>query len=126
MEARLARILIIDDNDSFREMLTEMLRRAGHDVLEAVNGKIGVEQYNKNPFELVITDIYMPKMGGREVIIKLRQNHPDVKIIAISGGGDDGSLKYLKGTQELGADEYLIKPFTMKALLETTAKLING
>ena len=121
----MARILIIDDNDSFREMLAEMLVRAGHEVSEAVNGKIGMELYYKNPSELVITDIYMPRMGGREVIIKLRQNHPDVKIIAISGGGDGGSLKYLQNTQNLGADEYLLKPFTMKELLEATANLIK-
>ena len=119
MEVNLAEVLIIDDNDSFRKMLAEMLKRAGHIVSEASNGKIGVEIYNKKPSGLVITDIYMPEKDGQEVIMELRQTYPDVKIIAISGGGDNGSIQFLKGTQKLGADRYLRKPFTMKELLET-------
>ncbi len=122
----MASILIIDDNDSFRKMLTEMLKRAGHNVSEADNGIIGVELYINDPTKLVITDIYMPEMNGQEVIIKLRKTYPEVKIIAISGGGNSGSLKYLSGTRNLGADKYLSKPFTMKELLETVNRVLQS
>ena len=121
----MSKILIIDDNDSFRKMLTEMLRRAGHEILEAENGIIGIDLFNKYPVELVITDMYMPKISGQDVIIELRNNYPKVKIIAISGGGDSGSLKYLKNTQNFGADKYLSKPFTMKELLETVSAVMQ-
>ncbi|MCK5672225.1 MAG: response regulator [Spirochaetales bacterium] len=119
------KILLIDDNDSFRKMLAEMLIRAGHEILEAENGIIGIDLFNKNPGELVITDMYMPKKNGQEVIIELRKNYPNVKIIAISGGGDRGSMEFLKDTRNLGADKYLSKPFTMKKLLETVGTLLQ-
>lgn len=120
------KILIIDDNDSFRKMLADMLKRAGYEISEAVNGDMGIESYIKNPTDLVITDIFMPKKSGQEVIMELKQKYPHLKIIAISGGGDNGSLEFLKDTQNMGADNYLSKPFKMKELFETVNKVIHG
>ena len=120
----MVRVLIIDDNDSFRKMLAEMLMRAGYEISEAVNGKIGVELYYKDPTELVITDIYMPEKDGREVIIELRQSYPDVKIIAISGGGKNSNTDYLSIAKNLGAQQIFSKPLEHKKFLDSVKTIL--
>ncbi len=64
----MARILVIDDQDRFREMLCEMLKKAGYETVAASDGKEGVELYRKQPTDLVITDIIMPRQEGMETI----------------------------------------------------------
>ena len=124
----MARILIIEDDHGFRKMLREMLEIAGYTVEEAPDGKIGMELYQKeeNPADLIITDIFMPVKEGIEIIMELRHDDPDVKIIAISGGGKSGKLSYLKIAKDLGAQRCLVKPFTRKELLEAAKELLGA
>ena len=70
-----------------RSMLRRMLHRAGPQVSEAGNGAEGIDSYERDPPDLVITDILMPKKEGIETIIALHRADPDLPIIAISGGG---------------------------------------
>ena len=83
----MARILIIDDEDELRILLRQMLEHAGHEVTEAVNGTEGIELYERDTHELIITDIIMPEMEGVETMLALRRTDPELPIIAISGGG---------------------------------------
>ena len=117
-------ILVIDDDDQFREMLKEMLEEEGYNINEAQNGKIGIDLYRKNPADLVITDLFMPEKEGIETITDLRQEFPDAKIIAISGGGTIQPSSYLALAEELGVLKSFEKPFRRNALLETIQELI--
>ena len=83
----MARILIIDDEPNMRSMLRRMLHKAGHQVSEAGDGAEGIDSYERDPPDLVITDILMPKKEGIETIIALHRADPDLPVIAISGGG---------------------------------------
>ncbi len=116
------RILIIDDDDQFREMLYYMLQRAGFDVEEAADGDKGISLQQKHPFDLVITDIIMPNKEGIGTIIELRKDYPNLKIIAISGGGRVVPNEYLDYAKKLGAHLTLSKPFERKELIDA----ING
>ena len=112
-------ILIIDDDDPFRAMLRAMLQRVGYEVTEAVNGQQGLRVFNERPVDLVITDMLMPVMPGSKFISTLRNDHPSVKIIAISGGGKSyypGS--FLHYAKELGAQAVLEKPISRIELLQ--------
>jgi len=82
----MSRILVTDDEDQIRAMLRHALESSGHEVLEANNGEEGVRIYQKQPADLVITDILMPEKEGLESIRELRRLNPAVRIIAISGG----------------------------------------
>ena len=82
----MARILLIDDDDSLRAMLGIYLARAGHTVIQAHDGQEGLELFPATAADLVITDMMMPKKDGLEVLRALRDNQPPVKIIAMSGG----------------------------------------
>ena len=117
------RILLIDDNDSFRKMVCRMLAAAGYDVLEAGNGNIGLSRYRQQRADVVITDIVMPDGEGLETIVKLRRENPHVKIIAMSGAdGQDGA--YLQSALLFGARRTLQKPFTQDELLTAVAEVL--
>ncbi len=112
-------VLVIDDDPLVREVLCEMLRglRRPLDVSSAADGNDGVNLFRKSPRDVVITDIFMPGQEGHEVIGELRRIHPDVRIIAISGGGGVFEAEdALMNAKRIGAHATLSKPFTKDAL----------
>ena len=116
----MARILIIDDEHDIWVALRVTLEKAGHKVLEASNGQEGVKLYVQNPTDLVITDILMPEKDGVEILLELRADYPDVKIIAMSGGGHD----FLPMAKEFGALRTLRKPFRRADLLQAVKEVL--
>lgn len=114
----MARVLVIDDEEFARYTLREALESAGHDVVEAVDGQVGVDLCRAEPFDLVITDIIMPEKEGVAAIIEMISDKPAQKIIAISGGGRDGYGGYLESAMTLGASATLAKPFSDGELLD--------
>ena len=113
----MARILIIDDDDTLRGIIVKSLTHAGHQVSNTNNGRKGVEMYRANPVDLVITDMVMPEQEGMETIKILHREYPELRIIAMSGGLE-GSNLYLDLTRRLGAACTLPKPFTLQQLKE--------
>ena len=111
----MARILIIDDDDTLRGIIVKSLTHAGHSVTQANNGRKGVAMYRADPTDLVITDLVMPEQEGMETIKIIHRDFPFVPIIAMSGGLD-GSPLYLDLTRRLGAMVTLTKPFTLQQL----------
>lgn len=110
------RILLIDDEQMVRKIVRKMLERSSHEVTEAENGRLGLEQLKTGTFDLVITDIIMPEMEGVETLMTIRQQYPDIKVIAMSGGGRTGNIDFLSTAEKLGASAILNKPFTLAAL----------
>jgi CheY-like chemotaxis protein len=121
----MARILVIDDDERVLRVLREALRDAGHDVVTACNGSIGVARFREHPADLVITDIIMPEKEGIETIVDLRHDDPDVPIIAISGGSLQAQGSYLPTAEALGATRTLEKPFRLHELIEVVRSLLE-
>jgi CheY-like chemotaxis protein len=121
----MARILVIDDDVIVLDMLYESLTREGYDVLKASNGEEGLRLYREEPVDLIITDLLMPEKEGIETIIELRQDFPDVKIIAISGGGRIGTKNYLKMAKIFGVQRTFTKPVAREQLLDAIRELIK-
>jgi YesN/AraC family two-component response regulator len=113
----MARILLIDDDDSVRTVLRLMLNQFGHVVIEARNGKEGMDLFMHANADLVITDIIMPEKEGLEVVKEMRRMVPLVKIIAISGGGRVNPTDYLRMATFQGAAKVLAKPISSDALI---------
>ena len=122
----MVRILIIDDEDQPRRMLQQVLTRAGYEVIEARNGNEGLQYFRARPTDLIITDILMPEKEGLETIIDIRREFPEVKIIAISGGGHTGNLNFLEVAKRLGAQHTLQKPFELQEMLGAVSELLQG
>ena len=108
-----ARILIVDDERSMREMLAILLRREGHDVAVAENGRRALEFLNQRPFDLVVSDARMPDLDGLQVLRHARSINPAVIAIMITAYG---SPDLIKGVEELGVNDYVEKPFNTEVL----------
>lgn len=119
------KILVFDDEPSILLMIKKMLERAGYEVEIAQNGKEGMALFEKNKPDLLITDIIMPEKEGLETIFELRRLHPDLKIIAISGGGRIGPDGYLPGAKLLGANAVFTKPLVPRDFLKTISDLLG-
>ena len=113
----MARILIIEDVPDQRQALSELLSGAGHEVSDVPHGKAALQLLRNQPVEIVITDMIMPEMDGVETIVKLRRDHPHVKIVAVSGDGIAGPASYLRVARSLGVHQVLAKPFTASEIL---------
>lgn len=130
-----ASILIIDDEEDVGRSLRRILERAGFTVETTDSGAAGLDAFQLAPPDIVITDIMMPKLHGIEVIRKIRQSRHPTRIIAISGGGNFGRLRYepdslttsayLVAAEEAGADAVLTKPFEKDELLGCVLKLLG-
>jgi CheY-like chemotaxis protein len=116
------RILVIDDEEIVRSSIVLILRQ--YAVLEAANGREGLEVYRAQTPELVLTDLSMPGLGGREVIAQLRQSSPPPKIIAMSGNADCIGDNSVILAHQLGIDRILSKPFGPKELLGAVASVL--
>ncbi len=121
------RILVIDDEESVRSTLREILEEAGYEVADAADGGQGLKllarqrfRYGKDtPVHVVVTDMVMPGKEGSETILELRRRYPKIKVIAISGAGED----YLRMAKVLGVEHILPKPFTPDELVEAVRAL---
>jgi CheY-like chemotaxis protein len=110
----MSRVLLIDDDQAIRDTLRVILDGMGHQVVAVTNG---LEVPADGQFDLMITDIFMPHMDGFETIQKMKQRHPALKIIAMSGGMPRSpTVDYLGMARLLGADKVLAKPFTLDQL----------
>lgn len=112
----MARILIIDDDDSVRTAASATVRTHGHDVTEARDGREGLRRFHESPADLVITDLVMPEQEGIETIMELHKRAPQVPIIALSGSSDADT--YLAMAARLGATRTLTKPCAPEQLIE--------
>ena len=121
----MAKILVLDDEPSILLMIKKMLEKEGHEVDIALNGREGMELFEKNKPDLLITDIIMPEKEGLETILELRKKYPELKIIAISGGGRIRPEGYLPGAKLLGADMTFQKPLIQKEFIEAISRLLN-
>ena len=122
----MANILVIDDMIGVRRAVSSMLKRAGHQVTEADNGRSGLEMLGKQKFDLVVADILMPELDGTEVMFHLAAQSSRPKVIAMSGGGAGVSAEAALRTARLKADAFLEKPFEKADLLGAIERLLPG
>ncbi len=121
------KILLVDDDADLLDALERNFRPHRHTwhLTTALNGAEALSLLQERPFELVITDILMPEREGLEVIMEVRRDHPEIKVIAISGGSRKMSLDVLDVARSFGAHKVLAKPFTADDLFQAIRTLLN-
>jgi CheY-like chemotaxis protein len=122
----MTRILLIDDEEQIRLTIGELLRVTGYDVVVAGDGQEGLDLFQQQTFDLVITDLRMPKKGGVETIRALRSLQPGLKIIATYGGGRISGTDSLVTAQGVGADRLLAKPITLTELRAAVSDVLKA
>jgi CheY-like chemotaxis protein len=118
------RILLIEDDEALRSILRVSLEKMGHAVTEAVNGREAMSIFKKTAPNLVLTDLIMPEIEGLETIRAMRRAQPELKIIAMSGGGRSDARDNLKMAKNFGATAVFAKPFSLKELQKVIAELL--
>lgn len=110
-------VLLVDDEPALRKACRLMLEKAGHSVDVAENGHNALDCLRSATYDVLLTDIIMPDKEGIELIIEVRQSHPNLPIIAMSGGGRVDARNYLGMAEKLGCAAVIEKPFTREELL---------
>ena len=124
LEKRMAIIVIVDDDPTIRMIAGEMLRHEDYAVVEASDGNEALGVVAILPVDLVVLDMLMPNKDGLETIAELKVTHPDVRILAISSGGQMDKEMLLRTALAFGADEALPKPLHADTFAETVARLL--
>lgn len=123
----MARILVIDDQPQIRDNCREALEEAGHTVFVAGDGQEGVQLSQREPVDLVLLDLYVPKLDGLATIQTLRAATPRLPIIAMSGGGAIGQARsFLDVARALGAVRTFEKPIPLDKLLDIVADVLRS
>ena len=120
--AQKSRILICDDEDALRTILSSELAGAGYEVATAADGEEGVTEVKNRKFDLVLLDIKMPKMDGFEVLKYIKKDHPGVKVIMLTGFAD---LKNAIESKKYGAEDFVSKPYDLVDLLTTIERVLS-
>ena len=107
-------ILIVEDDNSLRELFSEALESDGYRTSIASNGAEGIEVFDEINPDLVLLDLLMPKMDGWEALERVRKIS-DCPVIIVTGQGTTEDI--IRGLLESGADDYLVKPFGIKELI---------
>lgn len=120
------RILVADDEEHISNLISDCLKSDGYEVMSVNNGLLAYNVLRDSKYDLLITDIVMPDMDGLELIQKTKNLHPEIKIIAISAGGDlmEADL-YLNPAKTFGADHRLNKPFELDDLMSKVVELVG-
>jgi CheY-like chemotaxis protein len=118
-------VLVLEDNEAYRTLMTEVLSANGFDVLSAPDGR-GVNRFlSQCHIDLIITDLSMPERDGIEILTELRYTHPHLPVIAISGDMPLNRELYLSLAEKLGAARVLSKPFKMDQLLAAAREALS-
>ena len=111
------RILLVDDDSMARNYFRTLLVGAGYEVIEASDGKQAVALYREKRPDLVVTDIYMPKMSGLDAMLEMDPRSDGVPVIAVTGGGAGTGTDPLRLAESLGAVRTFQKPFPYEEFL---------
>ena len=123
MASEPVRVLVVDDNPDMRESTRALLERLGYQVETAPDGAAALRSQRVRGVHIVITDIFMAGTEGMETIASFKRDWPDVRVVAMSGGGTVTKKDYLEAARQVGADATLQKPFSLQALV---AALTDG
>ncbi|MDR3593271.1 response regulator [Clostridium sp.] len=126
MNEKQKNILVVEDNSSVRKFIRLILENANYNVYEASNGEEGIEVYKKlGNIDLIITDIYMPKKTGLELVIELRKENNDKNIIIFSDGGENDFSNELGICEALGATYFIKKDKIIDDLIKLVDKIFS-
>lgn len=116
------KILVVDDEDSLRTVLSTELASEGYDVGTAADGDDAITEMDKKVFDLILLDIKMPRMNGFEVLKHVKDKHPRTKVIMLTGFAD---LKNAIESKKLGAEDFVSKPYDLVDLLTTIERVMS-
>ena len=121
----MARILVVDDELEIRDLIGRILSSVGHHVVQAEDGSVAQDILATQEFDVILTDVLMPRCSGVDFLAAIRSKGIDAPAIAISGGGGSGGPELmLEKALAAGATSSIAKPFMPRDILEAVAQLL--
>lgn len=120
--AKKSSILVVDDEDALRSVLTNELTSEGYEVRNAGDGDEAITELQKVGYDLVLLDIKMPRVNGFEVLKFIKDQQPKTKVVMLTGFAD---LKNAIESKKLGADDFVSKPYDLVDLLTTIERVLT-
>jgi len=120
------KVLLIDDDPTILKVYSQFLAGLGHEVMQADDGRAGLRLMQQNRPDLIITDIVMPEMDGLEILMKIRSDHDDIPVIAISGGLRALPVSFLQQAKLFGARYVFEKPVSLDELKDAVQELTGA
>jgi DNA-binding NtrC family response regulator len=117
-----SKILVVDDEEALRTVLSSELASEGYDVRAAADGQEAIAELEKDSYHLMLLDIKMPRMNGFEVLKYVKERHPKTKVVMLTGFAD---LKNALESKKLGAEDFVSKPYDLVDLLTTIERVLN-
>ena len=117
-----SRILVVDDEDALRTVLSSELASAGYEVATATDGDEAISEVQNKKFDLVLLDIKMPRVDGFEVLKFIKKNYSSVRVIMLTGFAD---LKNAIESKKHGAEDFVSKPYDLVDLLTTIERVLS-
>ncbi|HET6272708.1 MAG: Response regulator [Bacteroidetes bacterium] len=117
-----SKILVVDDEDALRTVLSNELTSEGYDVSTASDGDEAISTIQKGLYDLVLLDIKMPRLNGFEVLKFVKEKHPKTKVVMLTGFAD---LKNAIESKKLGAEDFVSKPYDLVDLLTTIERVLS-
>ena len=118
----MARILVADDQESMRLIISDMLKEKGHSVVTAEDGLAAFDQFKNGSFDLVVADVNMPRLNGLEFLKQVKAEKPQAKVVFVTGMLED-AVKV--GSAKFGLDGLILKPFDKIGAMEIIEKVLN-
>ncbi len=118
----MARILVVDDEETIRDLLHTVLRRLGHEVLLADRGQQGIEVFRRERPQITILDLSMPDLNGIAVLKEVRTVDPQASVIILTGTGTEALERQAR---ELGVSDFLAKGFSLHALGQALKRVLS-
>lgn len=116
-------ILVVEDEDNLRTILSDILRNAGYEIKTASNGEEAITLLKKHQFDLTFLDIQMPQVNGIQVLKYIRQYSPATKAIMLTGYAD---LKHAMEAKEFGAMDFIGKPYKLEEIMSTVERALKS
>lgn len=121
MENKVKKALAVDDSEPMRKLVSYVLRTAGFEVTIASDGAEALENFQQDNFDLVVTDMNMPRMGGLELIRQIRQNDTETPILALTS---EFEPQIRKAGADAGANGWVVKPFNAKQFVDLVHQMV--
>jgi DNA-binding response OmpR family regulator len=118
----MVKVLVVEDDGNIRSLVSKYLEREGYEVHQAADGLEGLDLYEKQHYDILITDVMMPKTDGNELTATIRRNNRDIPILMLTAleSIDDKEKGFLSGS-----DDYMVKPVDMKELVLRVKALLR-
>lgn len=122
----MARVLVVDDDPILRAVAVEALTQAGHACAEAADGELALDWLAANPADLVVTDMFMPRKDGLEVLREVKARWPGIKVIGVSAGWNEfKAADILRMADLMGADAVTGKPLDAAKFTALVAEVLG-